>query len=123
MSEEVVASDRRTVTVATPEWKRLGGVYAAGVIVLAEMTGEARERYEALVAAASKPGASPVVLRAELVAACAVVDERTLAPLFNTRERVADLGQRSARVLDRVFRAAIALNVLSDEAADKIAGE
>lgn len=107
------ANDRRTVTVAVPEW--------GGEITLAEMTGEARERYETLFSAI-QAGKSNGTIRAELVAACAV-DPATLAPLFTTREDVDKLAKRAAGALNRVFVKAIELNVLSVEAAEKTAGE
>jgi hypothetical protein len=92
------------VDVEVPEW--------GGTIRLRSMTAGERDRWEADQLAS--PNAD---VRARLVAACACDDSG--APLF-AKADVARLSAQSARVMGRLFDAALALNRISGEDVDAL---
>lgn len=105
------AEDRPFSDVPTPEWKAQG-VEAVRIITMASAD---RDEWEAaaLIARAREQGTNRLRnLRAELVVRCAV-DPETGERIFKS-EDVEALGQKSAKVLDRLFAAATALNAVTE---------
>lgn len=107
LSREAIlaASELKTETVAVPEW--------GGDVLVAEMTGEARDAWEQSLVMRegnrSKPNLRNV--RARLVAATVVGEDGKR--LF-TEADIEALGNKSAAALDRVCRAAQMINGMSD---------
>jgi len=101
------AQDRRSVTVSVPEW----GTDAE--VLVASMSGAARDRYESLLYAATTSGEPVVNLRATVCASC-IVDESGRR-VFSEQD-VGALGRKNAAVLDRIFIVALRLSGLSSDA-------
>jgi hypothetical protein len=102
------ADDKRSITVDVPEW--------GGDVVLRVMTGSERDKFESEFVGDKKNVAD---VRAKLVAKC-LVDDRG-DRLFTDAE-VAELGTKSAAVLDRLFRECMKLNRFSKDDVDELAG-
>jgi hypothetical protein len=101
------ADDRPTQTVNVPEW--------GGEVIIKTMTGAERSRYDA--GNRRLQDDSYVVdlenLPAKLLSRCLIGDDGE--PLFT----VAELNQRSAKVLTRLFEVATKMNGLSPDSADE----
>lgn len=105
----LAADDRPWMDVPTPEW----GVPTVRIV---SMSGADRDSWEAaaLIRRAQAEGTARLRnLRAELVARCAV-DPATGERIFS-EEDIEALGQKSARVLDRLFAAATQLNAVTPD--------
>jgi hypothetical protein len=102
-SQILDANDREKKVVDVPEW--------GDTVILASMSGSARDDWEMWVTQARKDGTFRNV-RARLLAACLVDDQG--ARLFASDADVVALGEKNGRVLDRLFDIARSFNGLSD---------
>lgn len=105
--EQILAADdcSRSETVPVPEW---GGDVIVGVI-----GGDERDRFELFREQEVKKGRASEGFRALLVA-MACKDENG-KPIFKPEDVLA-LGKKSSFVLERVFRVALKVNGIGDEA-------
>ena len=108
----LAANDRPFEDVLTPEWA------AAGVeeVRIITMTSADRDEFDAaaLIERATVQGTQKLRnLRAALVACCAI-DKDSGKRIFKAEDVVA-LGEKSAKVLDRLYAAAINLNGVTDD--------
>lgn len=105
--EEILGADdcSKTETVAVPEW---GGEVMVGVI-----GGDERDRFELFREQEVKKGKASEGFRALLVA-MACRDENG-KPIFKPEDVLA-LGKKSSFVLERVFRVAMRVNGIGEEA-------
>lgn len=109
----LAAEDRPSVDVDTPEWAK-AGVPSVRVVT---MGSDDRDEWEAaaLLARSKESGTARMRgLRAALVSRCAV-DPGTGERIFTTDEDIQKLGQKSAKVLDRLFATAAGLNAVGDD--------
>lgn len=111
LSKEAIlsADDRKTVDVAVPEW--------GGTVRVSTMSASERDKWESETYGGDKPNTQD--FRARFVALC-LVDEKG-ERMFGEKE-VAALGKKSAAAMHRVFKAAQALNALSDSEVEAIEG-
>ena len=107
----LAVQDKKFQDVDVPEW--------GGTVRLATLTASQRDRYETMFTLARNDPNSAISIRALLVAACVVDDEGN--PIF-TQEDVAELSEKSASALTKLFTVALDLNVLTKAAAEKVAG-
>ena len=111
--EAILAADDGTYEeIDIPEW--------GGTVRIRCMTGFERDRFESKVSSASnKTGGFLPNMRATLCAICLCNDagER----LFSDIEAV-DLGKRSGSALDRVFARAMAINGMTGQDVEELAG-
>lgn len=111
--EEILAiQDIRSEVVDVPEWN--------GQVRIAEMTGTARDQYERTLFNRDGDKVEINDLRAKLVAFSLVDEEGNL--VFAEHEIIA-LGMKSAKALERVFKAANRLNATGIEGLDEAAKE
>lgn len=103
--DNILAVELKTERVKVPE---LGGE-----VIVAEMTGLAREEYEGLIFDGKGKIAADKSLRACLVA-CTVVDEA--GELLFTKADVDALSRKSAQALQRIYAVAERLNGLGKHA-------
>lgn len=106
----LAANDRPFEEVATPEWADVG-VESVRIITMSSID---RDEFEAaaLITRTAEKGTNKLKnLRAELVARCAV--DADGKRIFKA-EDVEQLGNKSAKVLDRLFSAAIDLNGVTE---------
>lgn len=101
--------DKPTETVKVPEW--------SGEVLIRTLSAAQRDRFEASIQ--SEPGKKPDLknFRARYVALC-VVDEAGNR-LFTDND-VERLGEKSAKVIDRIYSAAQALNKMSDKDVEEL---
>ena len=105
------AEDRKTEVVPVPEW--------GGEVLVASMTGDARDRLEAQVA--TSEGARRFErMRAKMVAA-SLVDEQG-KQLF-TEADIPALGLKSAAALQRVFAAAMRMSAFRRVDIEELVGD
>lgn len=106
-------ADLKTETVSVPEW--------GGEVIVASMTGEARDVWEQslVVAEGGKSRANLENIRARLVVAT-VVDENGNR-LFTDKD-VAILGRKSSAALERVCKVAQRLNGLTATDVEQLKG-
>ena len=113
LREEILAlADRAVVEVAVPEW---GG----RTLRLAALSAADRDAYELERFEQRKAGGLPVNVRAALVGRC-VVDEN-MQRVFTEADLVA-LGQKNGKALDRLYDAALRLNVYTEAEQKAIEG-
>jgi hypothetical protein len=107
LSREAIlqANDLERELVAVPEWG--GEVYVRG------MSGTERDRYELGMYAARADLEGKAIVRARVVAYCAV--DETGKSIFKPSD-VEALGRKSANALDRVFSVAMRLSGTSPDA-------
>ncbi len=103
------AADKNTVIVDVPEW--------GGEVIVATMSGFARDRFEASVVG-KNGGVNTINIRAKL-AANTLVDEK--GELLFTEDDIAKLGNKSAAALERVFAASQKLNLISSKDVEDLA--
>lgn len=101
----LAAADRRTRTVHVPEW--------GGDVIIASMSGAARDAWELWIGDARQRGQFNNV-RARLLSAC-IVDESGQR-IFTSEADIEALGSKDSMVLDRLFEVARELNGLTDDA-------
>ena len=89
-----------------PEW--------GGKMILQQMTAEGRDAFEQSLLKKTDDGFERDLTnaRAKLIAACAINEDGTL--MFRTADHVKALGQRSAKVMDRIFAKCQEINAISD---------
>lgn len=104
-------SDRQPVEVEVPEW--------GGTVLVAIMSGEARDAFEAEMVASRERGEMSHNLRARYVARCAVDADGNR--LFEDAD-IAALGQKSGAALDRVYEAALRANKVTNADIDELEG-
>lgn len=110
--EEVLAlADRKVEEVVVPEW---GG----RAVRLMEMSAADRDDWELSRFSDAKAGRTPKNVRAGLVARC-WVDERGARVVPD--DKIAELGGKSAKALDRLFDVCQRLNALTEAEAEAIA--
>lgn len=110
------AVDLETEEVEVPEWD--------GKVLVSELTGTARDFYQASLIEFSEDGqASKVKLEEASVrlVALSIVDPETRAPYFGNGD-VRALGALSGRALNRVYQVAQRLSRLSDEDVKELVG-
>lgn len=108
----LAAEDRPFVDVPTPEWEKAAGVAMVRIITMAAAD---RDTWEAaaLIARSRAEGTDRLRnLRAELVARCAL-DPETNERIFTDAD-VEALGQKSAKVVERLFAVATDLNAVTE---------
>jgi hypothetical protein len=103
------AQDSKTVTLEVPEW--------GGEVIIATMSGFARDRFEASIMG-KNGGMNMLNVRAKMVAACLVDEEGNL--LFSEND-ILRLGKKSCAALDRIFEEAQKLNRLGDQDIENLA--
>lgn len=103
------ADDRKYEDVAVPEW--------GGSVRIAEMSGAARDSYEASLITISNGETKQDLsnIRAKLVSAC-LVDE-DFKPIYSADE----LGNKSGKVLDKLFAIADRINAVTQDQVDTAA--
>jgi len=108
--------DFKTKRVDVPEW--------GGYVIIQTMTAEARDAYE--LSLLSKDSKGSVVgrdlsnIRAKLVAACTLGPDGRL--MFKNADHVKVLGSKNSKAVDRIYDACQALNQISDEEVEELAG-
>lgn len=109
-AEQILAAeDLSFQEVEVPEW--------GGTVRIRELTGAQRDAFEGSVMGdGKKPDIANI--RARLVAACLVDDAGK--PLFN-EAAARKLGEKSGRVLDRLFDTCRELNGLTEQAVEELA--
>lgn len=107
-SDILAAADLSHEIVEVPEW--------GGAVRLKTMTGKERHTLQNVVGKLKDQ--EELV---EYLVAASIVDEQGI-PIF-TFDDVRELGQKSARALNRVFKAAAKLNGMTREAVDSAMGE
>ena len=110
-AEILAADDRKFIEVEVPEW--------GGKVRLASMTAAARERHEQSYIKYRDGHLNGLCMRASMVAACLVDDQGR--QVF-TAEDLVGLGEKSAKVIGRLFDLAADLNVMTEKAAEEQAG-
>lgn len=105
----LAANDRRTQDVEVPEW--------GGTVRVSTMSASERDKWEAETYGGDKPNTQD--FRARFVALCLVDDKGER--MFSEKD-IAALGKKSAAALHRVFKAAQALNALTDAEVEAIEG-
>jgi hypothetical protein len=108
----VAVVDIKTEVVQVPEW--------GGAVAVRELTGTERDTFEqsmVKVGADGKRAPDLTNMRAKLCAWC-MVDGITGDRLFSDQD-LAELGNKSAVALDRVFRAAQRINGMGGEDVEK----
>ena len=109
--DQVLAADDLPFTdVPVPEW--------GGTVRVRTLRGSDRARLMEIAAGADDKSSADWIER--LVAACTC--DETGEPLFEAAD-VQALRQKNAKALQRIFLAADDLNMISDAAVDKLAGE
>jgi hypothetical protein len=101
------ATDNDPEEVNVPEW--------GGTVLVRGMTGRERDAFEVSMMTPGRGGrreVNPVNVRAKLVARCVVDDDGNR--LFTDAD-AADLGERSAAAIDRVYAAAARLSGMGDD--------
>lgn len=108
----LAAGGRETVEFEVPEW--------GGSVILREMTGKERDRYEQSLMEIKGNVARPSLdnVRARLVSLC-IVDQNG-DPLFVTKQEIATLGNMSAKGLDRVYEKCQEMNGLDAGAVEEL---
>lgn len=101
--------DNKQETVLVPEW--------GGEVIVATMSGFARDRLEASVVG-SNGGQNLTNVRAKYVAA-SLVDEK--GEMLFSEGDVVKLGKKSAAALDRIFAVAQRLNHITDADVEELA--
>lgn len=111
----LAADDRPTDTVQTPEWGE------DAFVLVRSLSAAERDRFEqSMINERGKAkDANLNNIRARFASLC-VVDEDG-ARMFTDKE-AAELGEKSAAVLDRIFGAAQRLNGMSADDVDELAG-
>lgn len=110
--DQILAAELQTERVAVPEWG------ADAEVIVSEMMGTARERYESLIFDKHGKLVSDKSLRACLMA-CTVVDEA--GELLFSVEDVHALGKKHAVVLHRIYDTALRLNGMGPGATKRAA--
>ncbi len=110
------ALDRKPTRVEMPMW--------GGIVLMAPMTGEARDRFEADTLTLKErntqdPNKSLHNFRARLVSLC-LVDEAGV--LLFTASDVAALGEKSGAALDRLFDCAREINGMTEADVEELSG-
>ncbi len=101
------AADNAPEEVHVPEW--------GGTVLVRGMTGRERDAFEVSLMTTGRGGrreVSPVNVRAKVIARCVVDDDGNR--LFTDAD-AAELGERSAAAVDRVYAVAARLSGMSDE--------
>lgn len=104
-AEQILATKPATEVVPVPEW--------GGEVIVADMGGTARDRFERFCL----DNKSLVGIRAVLAAAT-IVDER--GELLFTPDQLDALGKKSGAALDRVYEVASRLNKLSQKDVEEL---
>ena len=103
--------DRQPVEVEVPEW--------GGTVLVAIMSGEARDAFEAEMVASRERGEMTKNLRARYVARCVVDADGNR--LFDESD-IPALGSKSGAALDRVYEAALHANKVTAQDIDELEG-
>lgn len=109
-SKQILESqDNKTEVLEVPEW--------GGSVIVATMSGFARDRFEASVMG-KHGGVNTENIRAKLAAATLVDEQGNL--LFSEAD-IVKLGRKSCAALDRVFACSQRLNHISDQDVEQLA--
>lgn len=111
----VSGADIKREYVPTPEWADIGDDPDTVFVCIRALTGSERDAYEASVVSIKGKDRqlNLVNVRAKLVSKV-LIDPETGERLYSDAE-VAELGKRSAAVLDRIFDAARKLSGLTED--------